>query len=101
MSCLPLVPLQAGAGAPGGASCRQLAHTDLHTEPGGYLREVLTAKVYDVAVTTPLQRAEKLRWVLQLGPAAAGGARAGLLQGAIGACCIQHSNATAALSCVQ
>ena len=37
-----------------------LAHTDLYA--GGYLREVLTAKVYDVAVETPLQRADKLRW---------------------------------------
>ena len=32
--------------------------------PGGYLREVLTAKVYDVAIETPLDVAEKLRWVL-------------------------------------
>ena len=31
--------------------------------PGGYLREVLTAKVYDVAVETPLHKAEQLRWV--------------------------------------
>lgn len=30
--------------------------------PGGYLREVLTAKVYDVAVETPLEEAAKLRW---------------------------------------
>ena len=30
-------------------------------QAGGYLREVLTAKVYDVAVETPLQRADKLR----------------------------------------
>jgi threonine dehydratase len=29
-------------------------------QPGGYLREVLTAKVYDVAAETPLERAEKL-----------------------------------------
>ena len=29
-------------------------------EPGGYLREILTAKVYDVAVETPLEKAEKL-----------------------------------------
>lgn len=29
-------------------------------QPGGYLREILTAKVYDVAVETPLQRAETL-----------------------------------------
>jgi hypothetical protein len=29
---------------------------------GGYLREVLTAKVYDVAVETPLEVAEKLRY---------------------------------------
>lgn len=33
------------------------------TSAGGYLREVLTAKVYDVAVETPLEKAEKLRWV--------------------------------------
>lgn len=31
------------------------------SSPGGYLREVLTAKVYDVAVETPLQAAQKLR----------------------------------------
>ena len=78
MSCLlacplPSLPLQAIAIS---SSC-QLAHTDLHTEPGGYLREVLTAKVYDVAVTTPLQRAEKLRWgclLLLVRAAAASGA---------------------------
>jgi threonine dehydratase len=29
-------------------------------QPGGYLREILTAKVYDVAVETPLQHAEAL-----------------------------------------
>ena len=29
-------------------------------QPGGYLREVLTARVYDVAVETPLQKAEGL-----------------------------------------
>jgi threonine dehydratase len=29
-------------------------------QPGGYLREILTAKVYDVAAETPLERAEKL-----------------------------------------
>jgi hypothetical protein len=29
----------------------------------GYLREVLTAKVYDVALETPLELAEKLRCV--------------------------------------
>ena len=28
--------------------------------PGGYLREILNAKVYDVAVETPLDRANKL-----------------------------------------
>lgn len=31
------------------------------TAPGGYLREVLTAKVYDVAVETPLERMDLLR----------------------------------------
>lgn len=30
--------------------------------PDNYLREVLTAKVYDVAVTTPLTKAVRLRW---------------------------------------
>ena len=35
--------------------------------PGGYLREVLTASVYDVAVETPLERAEQLRCVAVAG----------------------------------
>jgi threonine dehydratase len=42
------------------------ANMQWRNAPGGYLREVLTAKVYDVAVETPLDKAEKLRWVLQL-----------------------------------
>lgn len=30
------------------------------TQPGGYLREILTAKVYDVAIESPLEKAETL-----------------------------------------
>ncbi|GAB4821594.1 hypothetical protein N2152v2_008640 [Parachlorella kessleri] len=40
---------------PGGCASMQWRN-----EPGGYLREILTAKVYDVAVETPMQKAEKL-----------------------------------------
>jgi len=35
------------------------------SQPGGYLKEILTAKVYDVAVETPLQKATKLSETLE------------------------------------
>lgn len=48
----PTTPLQTAAGC---------AAMQWRTAPGGYLREVLTAKVYDVAVETPLERMDLLR----------------------------------------
>lgn len=41
----------------GPAGC---ANLPWRLQPSGYVREVLVAKVYDVAITTPLQRAEAL-----------------------------------------
>lgn len=46
------LPLQTPAGC---------AAMQWRSAPGGYLREVLTAKVYDVAVETPLERMDILR----------------------------------------
>lgn len=60
---------------------------------GGYLREVLTAKVYDVAVETPLEAAEKLRY-------APGGLAAQHGQPAAGACGPPAAAAEAASACV-
>lgn len=39
---------------------RGCAATSWRFEPDGYLRAILTARVYDVAVVTPLERAAKL-----------------------------------------
>ncbi|KAK9829226.1 hypothetical protein WJX72_004603 [[Myrmecia] bisecta] len=40
---------------PSGCGQMQWRHT-----PGGYLREILTARVYDVAIESPLEKAERL-----------------------------------------
>lgn len=49
-----------GCTAPECMSERGCAATSWRFEPDGYLRAILTARVYDVAVVTPLDRAAKL-----------------------------------------
>jgi threonine dehydratase len=50
----------AGCAEPACAGPSGCAGIPWRLQPGGYLREILVAKVYDVAVETPMQRAEGL-----------------------------------------
>jgi hypothetical protein len=79
------------------------ANMQWRNAPGGYLREVLTAKVYDVAVETPLDKAEKLRWVLAGSRVAAGWAvwcaSVRVAGGGCGVCAMAGAHAAAECCC--